>query len=46
MGVETALERAQKYGWTIVGIKHDWKSVFDGADMNEYRAQSATEHPM
>ena len=28
-GAEKSLELARQYGWTIVSIKHDWKSVFD-----------------
>jgi hypothetical protein len=23
------VEMARQYGWTIVSIKHDWKSVFE-----------------
>jgi phosphoglycolate phosphatase-like HAD superfamily hydrolase len=27
-GAEKSLELAKQYGWTIVSIKHDWKTVF------------------
>ena len=27
-GAEMALERAKQYGWTIVSVKNDWKTVF------------------
>jgi phosphoserine phosphatase len=27
-GAQKSLELAKQYGWTIVSIKHDWKSVF------------------
>jgi phosphoserine phosphatase len=28
-GAEKSLELAKQYGWTIISIKHDWKSVFE-----------------
>ena len=28
-GAEKSLKLARQYGWTIVSIQHDWKSVFD-----------------
>jgi phosphoserine phosphatase len=30
-GAEKSQQLARQYGWTIVSIKHDWKSVFDAA---------------
>jgi hypothetical protein len=27
-GAEKSLELAKQYGWTVVSIKHDWKTVF------------------
>lgn len=27
-GAEKALEQAQSQGWTVISIKHDWKTVF------------------
>jgi hypothetical protein len=27
-GAEKSLELARQYGWTIVSIKNDWKTVF------------------
>ena len=28
-GAEKSLELAKKYGWTVVSIKNDWKTVFE-----------------
>jgi hypothetical protein len=28
LGAERALEQADKYGWTVVSVRHDWATIF------------------